>query len=48
MVRIRNGLMAGFEGTIIQRRGSNRLLITIDFMQQGASVEIGDFMVEPI
>ncbi|MCU0981355.1 MAG: antitermination protein NusG [Pirellulaceae bacterium] len=48
MVRIRNGPMSGFEGTIVQRRGSNRLLIAVNFLQQGVSVEINDFMVEPI
>lgn len=47
-VRIRNGPLAGFEGTIIQRRGSDRLLIAVNFVQQGVSVEINDFMVEPI
>ena len=48
MVRIRNGAMAGIEGTIIQRRGSDRLLIAVNFLQQGVSIEINDFMVEPI
>ena len=48
MVRIRKGPMSGFEGTIVQRRGSNRLLIAVNFLQQGVSVEINDFMVEPI
>ena len=48
MVRILNGAMAGFEGTIVQRRGCNRLLIAVNFLQQGVSVEINDFMVEPI
>lgn len=47
-VRIRSGPMAGFEGTIVQRRGSNRLLIAVSFLQQGVSVEINDFMVDPI
>ena len=46
--RIRNGPMAGFEGTIIQRRGADRLLIAVNFLQQGVSIEINDFMVEPI
>ena len=48
MVRIRKGPMAGFEGTIVQRRGSDRLLIAVKFLQQGVSVEINDFMVDPI
>ncbi len=47
-VRIRNGPMAGFEGTVVQRRGGDRLLIAVSFLQQGVSVEINDFMVDPI
>ncbi|TVS08690.1 MAG: antitermination protein NusG [Planctomycetaceae bacterium] len=46
--RIRHGPLAGFEGTIIQRRGIDRLLIEVNFLQQGVSIEINDFMVEPI
>ena len=48
MVRIRKGPMSGFAGTIVQRRGSDRLLIAVNFLQQGVSIEINDFMVEPI
>jgi transcriptional antiterminator RfaH len=47
-VRVRNGPMAGIEGTIVQRRGSDRLLIAVNFLQQGVSIEINDFMVEPL
>jgi transcriptional antiterminator RfaH len=47
-VRIRSGPMAGIEGTIVQRRGGDRLLIEVHFLQQGVSVEINDFMVDPI
>jgi transcriptional antiterminator RfaH len=47
-VRIRNGPMAGFEGDIVQRRGADRLLIAVSFLHQGVSVEINDFMVDPI
>ena len=46
--RIRSGPLAGFEGTIIQRRGADRLLIAVDFLQRGVSVEINDFLVEPV
>lgn len=46
--RICHGPLAGFEGTIIQRRGADRLLITVNFLQQGVSLEIRDFCVEPI
>ena len=46
--RICHGPLAGFEGTIIQRRGTDRLLMGVSFLQQGVSIEINDFMVEPI
>jgi transcription antitermination factor NusG len=46
--RIRSGPLAGFEGTIIQRRGTDRLLIAVNFLQRGLSIEINDFLVEPV
>ena len=47
-VRIKNGPLAGLEGTIIQRRNSSRLLIAVKYLQQGVSVQIDDYLVEPI
>ena len=47
-VRVRSGPMAGIEGTVLDRRGCVRLVVAINFLQQGASVEIEDFMLEPI
>jgi transcription antitermination factor NusG len=47
-VRVRYGPMEGIEGTVLSRRGRTRLLVAVDFLQQGASVEINDFMLEPI
>jgi transcription antitermination factor NusG len=45
-VRIRGGLLAGMEGTVIKRRGGDRLLVAVHFLQQGASVLLEDFEVE--
>lgn len=45
-VRIRSGSFAGFEGTIIQRNKETRLMVAIDFLQQGASVQLDDCQVE--
>lgn len=45
-VRIRRGPFEGLEGTIIRRRGADRLLIAVSYLQQGVSVEINNFMVE--
>ncbi|MFG0335806.1 MAG: transcription termination/antitermination protein NusG [Maioricimonas sp. JB049] len=47
-VRIRTGTFAGVEGTVFQRRNESRLLISVDFLQAGASLEISDFDVEKI
>jgi transcriptional antiterminator RfaH len=47
-VRVRQGAFAGLEGTVRKRRGETRLLVSINFLQQGASVEIDDFMLDPL
>lgn len=47
-VRVKSGPLRGAEGRIIQRRGKDRLLVAITFLQQGIFVEVADFQVEPI
>ena len=47
-VRVRHGAFAGLEGLILKRRGRTRLLVCVNFLQQGASVEVDDFFLEPI
>ena len=47
-VRIKSGALMGLEGVVIQRRGQNRLLVSVKYIQQGVSVAIEDFMIEPI
>ena len=47
-VRVRRGAFADLEGTVLKRRGETKLLISINFLQQGASVEIDDFLLEPL
>lgn len=47
-VRITGGPLRGIEGTVVTRRGQTRLLVSITFLQRGASVEIDDLLVEPI
>jgi len=39
-VRVKSGMLAGRVGTVIERRGQQRLLVAVDFLQQGASVEL--------
>ena len=45
-VRVRRGPLEGLEGTVLDRRGQTRLLVSVNFLQQGASVDIDDFMLE--
>lgn len=47
-VRIRGGSLAGLEGTVIKRRGGARLLVAVEFLQRGASIQLEDFEVEQI
>ena len=47
-VRVKSGSLMGLEGTIQARRGEDRLVVAVEFLQQGVSVLISDFQVEPI
>ncbi len=48
LVRIKKGSMAGLEGTVLARKSRTRLVVAVNFLQQGVSVEIEDFLLEPI
>lgn len=45
-VRVRSGPFAGFEGTVVRRENVTRLLVAVEFMQQGASVVLDDCELE--
>jgi transcription antitermination factor NusG len=47
-IRVRSGPFAGLEGMVIKRRGMQRLLVVVHFLQQGASVQLEDYQVERI
>lgn len=47
-VRIRAGRLKGFEGTIIRRERDVRLLVSVNFIQRGASLLLEDFELEAI
>lgn len=47
-VRVSSGVLEGVEGVVVQRRGRQRLLIAVQFLQQGASVLLEDCQVEPL
>jgi transcriptional antiterminator RfaH len=46
-VRICSGPFLGIEGTVLRRHGQTRLLVAVDFLQQGASVALDECEVEP-
>ena len=41
-VRVCSGPMIGLEGTIVTRKGEQRLIVAVTFLNQGASVELED------
>jgi hypothetical protein len=45
-VRVRSGPFVGFEGTVIRRENVTRLLVAVNFMQQGASAVLEDCELE--
>ena len=48
MVRVKNGVFKGFEGQVIRRENNVRLLVSVRYMGQGASVALDDCQVEKI
>ena len=47
-VKVISGSMTGYEGLITEIRGKNRLIITVNFLQQGVSVELDNCEVEKL
>ena len=47
-VRVKSGPCIGFEGTLIKRHGKSRLVVRVEQLFQGASVEIEDYRLEAI
>lgn len=47
-VRVRNGAFRGFEGLVVRREGETRLLVAVNFLQQGASVLLDDCQLEAL
>jgi transcription antitermination factor NusG len=46
VVRIRSGALRGLEGTVVKRRGTQRLMVAVRFLNQGASIELEDVDLE--
>jgi len=47
-VRVMTGPLKGHEGIVIERRGKRRLLVSVDLLQQGASVDLDECDVQPL
>lgn len=47
-VRVRSGPLRGIEGAVLRRRGVERLLVAVRFLNQGASIELEDVDLEPL
>ena len=47
-VRVKNGAFAGYEGQVLRRTQETRLLVSVQFMEQGVSVKLDDCQLEPI
>lgn len=47
-VRVMTGPLKGQEGVVIERRGKRRLLVSVDLLQQGASVDLDECDVQPL
>jgi transcriptional antiterminator RfaH len=47
-VRVRSGPLMGVEGVVVRRQNKERLLVSVRFLQQGASALLEDFQVEAI
>jgi transcriptional antiterminator RfaH len=45
-VRVRTGPFKGYEGTVLRREGQMRLLVAVNFLQQGASVLLEDCQLD--
>ncbi|MFN9368839.1 MAG: transcription termination/antitermination NusG family protein [Planctomycetia bacterium] len=45
-VRVCSGPLRGLEGTVVRRRGEERLVVAVQFLNQGASIEVEDVDLE--
>ena len=47
-VRVRSGPLAGIEGVVAKRRSRSRLIVSVNLLQHGVSLEVDDFLLESI
>jgi len=48
MVRVKSGTMAGVEGVVFRRQNQTRLLVYVDFMGAGTSLEVDEWELEKV
>jgi len=47
-VRVKSGAFAGHEGLVMKRRGKTKLLVVLEALLQGASLDIEDHLLETV
>ncbi len=47
-VRVSAGPFRGFEGEVLRREGKTRLLLRLNFLEQGVSMELDEAVLKPI
>ncbi len=47
-VRVRSGPFRDFEGEVIRREGKTRLLLALNFLEQGVSMEMDEAVLDPL
>jgi transcription antitermination factor NusG len=47
-VRVKTGVMAGMQGVLLRRKGSFRLVLTLDLIMKSVAVEVDIDDVEPV
>ena len=47
-IRVKSGPFMGYEGNVIRREGKTKLLLSIQFLEQGVSMEIDEGLLEVI
>ena len=47
-VRVKTGPFSGYEGTVVRREGKTRLLLRIQFLEQGVSMELDEAVLESL
>lgn len=47
-VRVKSGPFKGYEGVVLRREGKTRLLLSVNFLEQGVSMEMDEGLLEAV